>query len=158
MAYVPHPEEDRRTSLTQITENSSHPPQQNPPAPRGRKSRFATLSSEVEASPSLIYRELESATLLKRQIERLQEENSRYQQITKIRDQDLIDLRREIGNPRVWDGELQSLKAKAGQDNTALKELNESRAENLKAAKEETAKANAALDEWKGKLARLMQE
>ncbi|KNG86961.1 hypothetical protein ANOM_004189 [Aspergillus nomiae NRRL 13137] len=163
-AYVPHPEEDRRTSLTQIVENSSHPPQQKPPEPRGRKPRFATLSSEVERSLSLIYRELESATLLKRQIEQLQVENSRYQQIIKIHDQDLIALRRGIGNPRVSDGELQSLKATAGQYDTVLQELNESRAENvtlaenLKAAKDETAKTNTVLDEWKGKLARLIQE
>ncbi|GAB1208216.1 hypothetical protein APSETT445_006957 [Aspergillus pseudonomiae] len=119
---------------------------------------------EVETSLSLIYRELESAILLKRQIEQLQVENSRYQQIIKIRDQDLIALRRGIGNPRVSDGELQSLKAKAGQYDTVLQELNESRAENvtlaenLKAAKDEMAKTYTVLDKWKRKLARLIQE
>ncbi|KAK6811500.1 hypothetical protein RU639_012692 [Aspergillus parasiticus] len=123
VAYPSDPEEGYRAPPTLITGNSSFTTQQKPIAPRGRKSRWATLSIEAEASLSLIYRELESATSLEKQLEQLREENSRYLQMIKIRDQDLIALRREMGNQRISDGELESLKARADQYDTVLQEL-----------------------------------
>ncbi|KAB8199957.1 hypothetical protein BDV34DRAFT_230753 [Aspergillus parasiticus] len=123
VAYPSDPEEGYRASPTLITGNSSFTTQQKPIAPRGRKSQWATLSIEAEASLSLIYRELESATSLEKQLEQLREENSRYLQMIKIRDQDLIALRREMGNQRISDGELESLKARADQYDTVLQEL-----------------------------------
>ncbi|KAE8139257.1 hypothetical protein BDV38DRAFT_243132 [Aspergillus pseudotamarii] len=79
-------------------------------------------------------------------------------------DQDVMALRRDIGNPHISYEELESVKAKTDEHHTILQGLNDVRAENvtlaedLNAAMEEAAKTNTTSDEWMGKMVRLIQD
>lgn len=131
---------------------------------RNRKSRFATLSSEVDASLSILYRELEAGASLKLQIEHLQQENAKNLQIINIRDQNLIALRRELDRQRVSDEEISRLRESAAQLELLKREVETLREENttleaeLTRSREQATSANQLLNDWKGKLAQFIRD
>ncbi|KAL2812999.1 hypothetical protein BJX63DRAFT_395398 [Aspergillus granulosus] len=134
-----------------------------PPAPkRQRKSRFATLPHEVEASLSVLYRELESVTSLRLQIEELQSQNSQQMQQIKLRENFIAILRRDLEQSQAADVELARLRASISQQGAIQKEVEELRAENvaleaeLKKSRAETATAQELVKTWKGKLTQLL--
>lgn len=143
---------------------ATHTTSQEPPRPtrRPRKSRFATLSTEVDASLSVLYRELESIASLKLEIDELKQENAKNLQVISIRDQNLMALRRQIQNQSASDQEIRHLRAKAAGFDALSKENEELRAKNsaleadLKTSREQAARANEILTDWKGKLSQLM--
>ncbi|KAL2856510.1 hypothetical protein BJY01DRAFT_203475 [Aspergillus pseudoustus] len=133
------------------------------PAPkRQRKSRFATLSNEVEASLSVLYRELESVTSLKLQIEELQKQRTQDAQQLKLRDNELALLRRDFAQRKVAEDELNQLRTILSQRISAQGEVEELRARNaaleqqLAESRAETAAAQEMVKTWKGKLAQLL--
>ena len=134
--------------------------QEGPPATRRhRKSRFSTLPREVEDSVSVIYRELESIHSLRKQVAELHLEKARLLQIIKIRDQDISALSRQMES-RVPDAELERLKASAAELDSVILDLRKENAAlktDLRTAGEQAAAANEYLNEWKEKLAMLMQ-
>lgn len=142
-------------------ENTNSKP--DPPRPqRKRKSRFTTLSSDVDASLSVLYRELESTASLKIQVEDLQSQNLDLLQCVKIRDNTLVALRRDLQSRKSADEELERLRASASSSDSQKKKFEELEAQNaqlraeLQASREETAMAQELVNDWKGKLAQLL--
>ncbi|RAK96662.1 PHD finger protein [Aspergillus ibericus CBS 121593] len=131
-------------------------------ARRPRKSRYMSLPSDVDASLNVLYRELESNSTLRLEIEELRRENARHLQTIKIRDLSLMALRRDLESSRCLDQEYEKLRENAVQLENAKKELEELRARNgaleaeLQIAREAGAEARALVDDWKGKLSQLL--
>lgn len=129
---------------------------------RQRKSRFATLSSEVDASLAVLYRELESVASLKAQIEDLQIQNTQYLQTIKIRDNNIAVLRRDLDNRKAENEELVRLRANTSQHDTLRKEMEDLKSRNaqleadLQVSREQTAAAQELVNDWKGKLSQLI--
>lgn len=129
---------------------------------RQRKSRFATLSSEVDASLAVLYRELESVTFLKAQVEDLQIQNTQYVQSMKLRDNTLAVLRRDLDNQRAENEELARLRANTTLYDSLKKELEDLRSKNaqleadLQVSRDQTAAAQELVNDWKGKLTQLI--
>jgi predicted RNase H-like nuclease (RuvC/YqgF family) len=135
---------------------------ESPRPKRQRKSRFATLSSEVDASLAVLYRELESVASLKAQIEDLQIQNSQYIQIIQIRDNNMAVLRRELDNQRAENEELVRLRVNTSQNDSLKKELEDLQSRiaqldtDLQVSKGQTAAAEELVNDWKGKLSQLI--
>jgi chromosome segregation ATPase len=126
---------------------------------RTRKSRFSSLSSEVDDAISIIYRELDSVQSLRKEIEQLSEEKERLMQGIKIRDHDILYLNRQLES-RPPDAEVRRLKDDVKRFDGVVRDLREENASlktNLRAAEESAAAANQTLNEWKKRLATLMQ-
>ena len=134
----------------------------SPRPKRQRKSRFATLSSEVDASLAVLYRELESVASLKAQIEDLQIQNTQYLQTIKIRDNNMAVLRRDLDVRKAEYEELVRLRANTSQHDTLRKEMEDLKSRNaqleadLQVSREQTAAAQELVNDWKGKLSQLI--
>ncbi|KAL4994273.1 hypothetical protein BDV10DRAFT_177235 [Aspergillus recurvatus] len=180
--FVPQPpqEASENAPLRNSSERTSHPPAvtTRPASPpdqedndpdaeahrpkRQRTSRFVTLSSDVDASLGVIYRELESAASLKLQIEELQNKIRESAQMIKLRDNSIAILRRDLEKYRADDSELARLGEKAVRYDEVKKEMDELKRKNelleveLRNSREETATAQGLVNDWKGKLAQLL--
>ncbi|KAJ5681890.1 uncharacterized protein N7477_001830 [Penicillium maclennaniae] len=134
----------------------------SPRPKRQRKSRFATLSSEVDASLAVLYRELESVASLKAQIEDLQIQNTQFLQIIKIRDNNMAVLRRDLDSRKAENEELLKLRANTSQHDTLKREMEDLKTRNaqleadLQVSREQTAAAQELVNDWKGKLSQLI--
>ncbi|KAJ5128855.1 hypothetical protein N7526_007021 [Penicillium atrosanguineum] len=148
--------------------NSNAPSENNdrntasPRPKRQRKSRFATLSSEVDASLAVLYRELESVASLKAQVEDLQIQNTQYLQTVKIRDNNIAVLRRDLDNRKAENEELARLRANISHHDTLKKKVEDLQSRNaqleadLQVSREQTAAAQELVNDWKGKLSQLI--
>ncbi|KAJ5613399.1 hypothetical protein N7510_006593 [Penicillium lagena] len=129
---------------------------------RQRKSRFATLPTEVDSSLAVLYRELESVASLKAQVEDLRVQNTQHLQVLKIRDNNIASLRRNLDNRKGEAEELARLRTNKFQYDSLLKEIEELRSKNaqleadLKVSRERTAAAEEIVNDWKGKLTQLI--
>lgn len=127
-----------------------------------RKSRFATLSSEVDSALWVLYRELESSNSLRQYIAELEAEVVKLRQDVSIRDNQLILSQRMSQSGRVSQADIDSLRAQAAKGEAATREMDALRARNeeldrqLKDAKAESAAMTESLNEWKGKLVSLL--
>jgi hypothetical protein len=127
-----------------------------------RKSRFATLSSEVDSALWVLYRELESATSLRQRIVELEAEVVKLRQDVSIRDNQIILSQRSAQASPVSQVELEQLRTKAANWDARGPELEQLRAKNdaleqkLRDAYAECASKDEALNEWKGRLASLI--
>ncbi|CAK41080.1 hypothetical protein M747DRAFT_279363 [Aspergillus niger ATCC 13496] len=129
---------------------------------RQRKSRYTNLPTEVDTALSVLYRELESNESLRREVEELRSENTKYNQTIRIRDLSIIALRRELDYRRSSEQEMETLRATATQLENAKKEIQELRARNealnaeLQTSRHETTEAQALVQDWKAKLSQLI--
>ncbi|RDH35855.1 hypothetical protein BDQ94DRAFT_158039 [Aspergillus welwitschiae] len=129
---------------------------------RQSKSRYANLPTEVDTALSVLYRELESNESLRREVEELHSENTKYNQTIRIRDLSIIALRRELDYRRSSEQEMEILRATATQLENAKKEIQELRARNealnaeLQTSRHETTEAQALVQDWKAKLSQLI--
>ncbi|KAI2849877.1 hypothetical protein CBS11350_1790 [Aspergillus niger] len=129
---------------------------------RQRKSRYTNLPTEVDTALSVLYRELESNESLRREVEELRSENTKYNQTIRIRDLSIIALRRELDYRRSSEQEMETLRATATQLENAKKEIQELRARNealnaeLQTSRHETTEAQALVRDWKAKLSQLI--
>lgn len=127
-----------------------------------RKSRFTTLSSEVDSALWVLYRELESATSLRQRIAELESEVVKLRQDVSIRDNQIILSQRSTQAAAVSPAELEQLRTKAAKWDACAPELEKLRAKNealeqsLREARAECASKDEALNEWKGRLASLI--
>lgn len=142
------------------------PSSQSPSVPlvdsHARKSRFATLSSEIDSALWVLYRELESANSLRQQIAELEAQITKLRQDVSIRDNQLILSRRAAEAGRVPQAEIDKLRAEAARGESAVREAEALRARNevlekeLREARAETESMSGTLNEWKGKLINLI--
>lgn len=129
---------------------------------RKRKSRFATLSSEVDESLSVLYRELESITSLKMQIIDLRNESIHQNQMIRLRDNKIAILERDLQQRKSAENELAELRANNSQHESIKTELEALRVKvaalesELQESRNETATAQDLVNDWKGKLAQLL--
>lgn len=137
---------------------------------QARRSRFATLSSEVDSALCVLYRELESVTSLRQQIGDLESEVVKLRQDVSIRDNQLILLRRSMSSaatsqqtpPGISLAEIDRLRVQAAKAEEMTKEAETVRARNealeqeLIDAKAESAAKDKTLNEWKGRLVSLI--
>ncbi|CRG88889.1 hypothetical protein PISL3812_05924 [Talaromyces islandicus] len=128
-----------------------------------RKSRFTTLSSEVDSALWVLYRELESATSLRQRIADLEAEVVKLRQDVSIRDNQIILSQRSAPKAAsVSQAELEELRIKAAKWDACVPELEHLRARNdaleqsLRDARSECVSKDEALNEWKGRLASLI--
>ena len=157
------PGEDRMMVLSAPNNETSHEPPALSSAPRRhRKSRFSTLGEDVDASLAVLYRQLESIPILKKQIQELQMKNAEYLQMVKIRDQNMISLRSQIDIQYLSSQEIEKLRkssAELEKANAELKDLREKYAaleSELQVSREQATNATEMMNEWKGKLAQLL--
>lgn len=150
---------------TQISDNNNNNNNNSvePARPkRQRKSRYATLSSEVDASLAVLYHELESIASLKAQVEDLQNQTLRDAQVIKLRENSIAILRRDLEQRRTAEQEMVQFRAMKPQYDSLQRELDEVRAKNaaleleLQESREETAAAKETVNDWKGKLSQLL--
>ncbi|KAL3493950.1 hypothetical protein BJX62DRAFT_199378 [Aspergillus germanicus] len=152
----------KRQLETAAHADSSEPSTDTPTTKRQRKSRFATLSNEVEGALSVLYRELESVTSLKLQIEELQSQKRQDAQLIKLRDNDIAIMRRDLEQRRSAVLELAQLRASMSHSGDLKREVEELRARNavlekeLEESRKETAAAQDLVITWKGKLSQLL--
>ncbi|KAL4973583.1 hypothetical protein BDW66DRAFT_168482 [Aspergillus desertorum] len=150
-----------RPAGLQHNENNA-PNAEGPRFKRQRTPRFVTLSSDVDASLGVIYRELESVASLKLQIEELQDRDRHSAQMVKLRDNSIAILQRDLEKYRADCSELARLKEKAEQYDQVKKEMdglkgrNEMLVTELQKSREEAATAQGLVDDWKRKLAQLL--
>ncbi|KAL4982981.1 hypothetical protein BDW68DRAFT_43541, partial [Aspergillus falconensis] len=159
---TPHPPA-LNTRPTSLQHNEDDDPGIEAPRPkRQRTSRFVTLSSDVDASLGVIYRELESVASLKLQIEELQNRDRQSAQMIKLRDNSIAILRRDLEKYRADDSELARLRENAARYDEVKKEVDELKRKNemleaeLRKSREDAATAQGLVDNWKGKLAQLL--
>jgi hypothetical protein len=154
-------------AVTRRPESMRHDVDNNPdpeaPQPkRQRTSRFVTLPSDVDASLGVIYRELESVASLKLQIQELQYKDRQSAQMIKLRDNSIAILRRDLEKYRADDSELARLRDNAARFDEVKREMDELKRKNemleteLRKSREETATAQSLVNDWKGKLAQLL--
>ncbi|KAL3444594.1 hypothetical protein BJX65DRAFT_283204 [Aspergillus insuetus] len=152
----------RKRQFESATHADSEPSTDTPTQKRQRKSRFATLSNEVEGALSVLYRELESVTSLKLQIEELQSQKRQDAQLIKLRDNDIAIMRRDLEQRRSAVLELAQLRASMSHSGDLKREVEELRARNavlekeLSESRKETAAAQDLVLTWKGKLSQLL--
>jgi hypothetical protein len=152
----------KRQLETATHADSSEPSTDTSTAKRQRKSRFATLSNEVEGALSVLYRELESVTSLKLQIEELQSQKRQDAQLIKLRDNDIAIMRRDLDQRRGAVLELAQLRASMSHSGDLKREVEELRTRNavlgkqLEESRAQTAAAREMVNTWKGKLSQLL--
>ncbi|KAL4814365.1 hypothetical protein BDW67DRAFT_165918, partial [Aspergillus spinulosporus] len=143
-------------------DEDNNPDAEAPQPKRQRTSRFVTLPSDVDASLGVIYRELESVASLKLQLQELQYRDRQSAQMIKLRDNSIAILRRDLEKYRTDDSELARLRDNAAQFDKMKKEMDELKRKNeileaeLRKSREETATAQSLVNDWKGKLAQLL--
>ncbi|GAM37683.1 hypothetical protein TCE0_024f07801 [Talaromyces pinophilus] len=137
-----------------------------------RKSKFATLSSEVDSALWVLYRELESVTSLRQRISELESEIVKLRQDVSIRDNQLILSRRSMSSAQnssnsgmpggISQAEVDRLRVQAAKVDEVTRQAESMRAKNealekeLKDAKAESAAKDKTLNEWKGRLVSLI--
>lgn len=128
-----------------------------------RKSRFATLSTEVDSALWVLYRELENAMTLRQHVAELEAEIVKLRQDVSIRDNQIILSQRAAAQAgRIPQADLERLRMQAAKAEAAAREIEELREKNealekeLKEAKAEKAAMSETLNEWKGKLINLI--
>ncbi|KKA25823.1 hypothetical protein T310_0134, partial [Rasamsonia emersonii CBS 393.64] len=128
-----------------------------------RKSRFATLSTEVDSALWVLYRELENAMTLRQHVAELEAEIVKLRQDVSIRDNQIILSQRAAAQAgRIPQADLERLRMQAAKAEAAAREIEELRAKNealekeLKEAKAEKAAMSETLNEWKEKLINLI--
>lgn len=132
-----------------------------------RKSRFATLSSEVDSALWVLYRELESVTSFRQRISELEAEIVKLRQDVSIRDNQIILSRRSLPPSNSLPGgvsqaEIDRLRVQAAKADEAMREVELVRANNdalkkeLEDARAESAAKDKTLNEWKNRLASLI--
>lgn len=137
-----------------------------------RKSKFATLSSEVDSALWVLYRELESVTSLRQRIGELESEIVKLRQDVSIRDNQLILSRRSMSSSQnssnsgmpggISQAEVDRLRVQAAKVDEVTRQAESMRAKNealekeLKDAKAESAAKDKTLNEWKGRLVSLI--
>ncbi|KAL4756435.1 uncharacterized protein BDW70DRAFT_166120 [Aspergillus foveolatus] len=143
-------------------DEDNNPDPEAPQPKRQRTSRFVTLPSDVDASLGVIYRELESVASLKLQIQELQYKDRQSAQMIKLRDNSIAILRRDLEKYRADDTELARLRDNAARFDKVKREVDELKRKNelleteLRKSREETATAQRLVNDWKGKLAQLL--
>uniref|UniRef100_A0A093VHM5 PHD finger protein 21A n=1 Tax=Talaromyces marneffei PM1 TaxID=1077442 RepID=A0A093VHM5_TALMA len=180
--YSPNPSSITLPSISTRPHEFGLPP---PPAPspsayggnsildsHARKSKFATLSSEVDSALWVLYRELESVTSLRQQIGELESEIVKLRQDVSIRDNQLILSRRSMSSAHnntntgmpggISQAEIDRLRVQAAKVEELTRQAESMRAKNealekeLKDAKAESAAKDEMLNEWKGRLVSLI--
>ncbi|KAL4740226.1 hypothetical protein BDV11DRAFT_214517 [Aspergillus similis] len=142
--------------------DDNNPDAEGPHPKRQRTSRFVTLPSDVDASLGVIYRELESVASLRLQIQELQYKDRQSAQMIKLRDNSIAILRRDLERYRADDSELARLRDNAARFDKLKKEMDELKRKNeileaeLRNSREETTMAQGLVNDWKGKLAQLL--
>ncbi|KAH8705598.1 hypothetical protein BGW36DRAFT_353999 [Talaromyces proteolyticus] len=130
-----------------------------------RKSRFATLSSEVDSALWVLYRELESATSLRQRIDELEAEVVKLRQDVRIRDNQIKLSQRSaqaVQPVNVSQAEVTQLREQAAKGEAAAHEIDRLRARNdtlereLRDARTECSSKDETLNEWRGRLASLI--
>lgn len=127
-----------------------------------RKSRFATLSPEVDSALWVLCREVESANSLRQQIAELEAQAAKLRQEISIRDNQLILSQRAVQAGRVPQAEIDYLRIRAEKGEAALREMEALRARNetleqeIKEARAVAEAMNETLKEWKGKLSNMI--
>ncbi|EED15376.1 hypothetical protein TSTA_048190 [Talaromyces stipitatus ATCC 10500] len=132
-----------------------------------RKSKFATLSSEVDSALWVLYRELESVTSLRQRIGELESEIVKLRQDVSIRDNQLILSRRSMSvhgslPNGISQTEIDRLRVQAAKVEEVTRQTESLRAKNealekaLEEAKAESASKDKTLNEWKGRLVSLI--
>ncbi|KAL1965192.1 hypothetical protein VTN77DRAFT_5946 [Rasamsonia byssochlamydoides] len=127
-----------------------------------RKSRFATLSTEVDSALWVLYRELENAMSLRQHVAELEAEIVKLRQDVSIRDNQIILSQRAAQAGRLPQADIDRLRMQAAKAEAATREVEALRAKNealekeLKEARAEAAAMNETLNEWKGKLINLI--
>lgn len=135
---------------------------------RHRKSRSSTLDDDVDASLGVIYRKLESIPALKERIKGLESSNSYYRTLSETcwsnseMSYELIEMQNEV--IALLKGKLESQRPsdtteKLKKANAELKDLREQRnalQAELRASRDEARNATEMMNEWKGKLAQLL--
>lgn len=132
-----------------------------------RKSKFATLSTEVDSALWVLYRELESVTSLRQRIGELEAEVVKLRQDVSIRDNQIILSRRSLPSSTNLPGgisqaEVDRLRVQATRGEEAIREMESIRTRNkelekdLKEARDECAAKDTTLNEWKNRLATLI--
>jgi cell division protein FtsB len=132
-----------------------------------RKSKFATLSTEVDSALCVLYRELESVTSLRQRIGELEAEVVKLRQDVSIRDNQIILSRRSLSSSTNLPGgisqaEVDRLRVQAARGEEATREIESIRAKNnnlekdLKEARDECTAKDKTLIEWKGRLVSLI--
>ncbi|KAL4778642.1 hypothetical protein BJX76DRAFT_128186 [Aspergillus varians] len=133
-----------------------------PSTHRHRRSRYSTLPGDVDASLSVLYRELESASTLRSKVEELRNENAKFHQMIQLRDLEVAALRREMDSQHLSLQNLETLRTSAAELEQAKLEIEDLRAKNaalqsdLDASREQAATATELVNDWKGKLANLL--
>ncbi|RDW64384.1 uncharacterized protein DSM5745_09795 [Aspergillus mulundensis] len=171
------PQEARTNPLPSPSDRKLHSPavptrpaslQQNVPDSEGphpkrqRTSRFTTLSSEVDTSLAVLYRELESVATLKMHIEELQQRDRQNTQMIKLRDNSIAILRRDLERRQAENLELTRRIENIEEYDEVKKQVDELKKRNealeaeLRKSREETATAQELVESWKGKLAQLL--
>ncbi|KAH8424851.1 uncharacterized protein LDX57_002595 [Aspergillus melleus] len=129
-----------------------------------RKSRFDTLSPQVESALWVLYRELESVPLAQRRIANLENEMAQLRQEVRIQRNE-IELTRASGSQvRVLREEVQRLKMELASRDAAVEEAEGLKARNsdleveLGRSRAEVEESARTLAEWKKKLSSLIGE
>lgn len=143
---------------------------QEPPgsARRHRESRFSTLDDDVNTSLDVIYRKLESIPALKKQIKWSESLNEKYSELVQRQnkllrgqDEEAALLREKLESQRRSDAieQLEKSNVKLEEANAELKGLREQRdalQAELQVSRDEARNATEMMNEWKGKLAQLI--
>lgn len=177
-ARTPNPE-PRGPSFTQSTRANSEAVRHEDEANRARrtmaprdstassaprKSRFNTLPEEVDSALWVVYRELESAPLLRQTISDLQFEMSSLRQELSIRQNELALNRKLVEKGRAAEIELQRHRAEAAnrhamtEETEALKAKNRELETELENTRNQLENATKTLQGWKQKLSNLIDD
>ncbi|OHE95661.1 hypothetical protein CORC01_09093 [Colletotrichum orchidophilum] len=130
--------------------------------PAARRSRYATLPTDVDVALRLLYAELEAAHELRHKVGDLEGQVSQMQRELNLRNSELALARRAADMSRISQGEMEQLRAQASQGQQAIAEAAGMRAENgllraeLEKRKVQLAETNQTLQEWKQKLSALI--
>ncbi|PLB55518.1 hypothetical protein P170DRAFT_506100 [Aspergillus steynii IBT 23096] len=127
-----------------------------------RRSRFDTLSPQVESALWVLYRELESVPLSQRRIANLENEMAQLRQEVRIQKNE-IELGRASGSQvRSLQEEVRRLKAELEGRQTSVEELEALKTRNrelegdVERSRDEVAESARTLAEWKKKLSSLI--
>ncbi|KAJ5116829.1 hypothetical protein N7456_001177 [Penicillium angulare] len=130
--------------------------------PAARKSRFTTLSNDVDSALRVLYSELESIPLLRQQISELQFDNTRLHQDLSICRNEVALSRGGIEKTRRLEAEVTRLKAeiadqhKETHETETLRTANEGLKTEVETIQRQLEDSNKTLAEWKNKLLNLV--
>ncbi|KAJ5261175.1 hypothetical protein N7478_011770 [Penicillium angulare] len=130
--------------------------------PAARKSKFTTLSNDVDSALRVLYSELETIQLLRQQVSNLQFDNTRLHQDLSICRNEVALARGGIEKSRHLEAEVMRLKAtiadqhKETHDTEVLKKENEGLKSEVETIQKQLEDSNKTLAEWKNKLLNLV--